>query len=62
MQVLKDAKRLGIQNIWIQPGGEDQEVIQFSKENTDLNVILGGPCLLVDGPSLLQTYRNKGRL
>lgn len=63
LQVLKDAKELGIQHIWIQPGGEDKDVINFVKDNQLNNVILGGPCILVKGPSLLQ-YRNKeeGRL
>jgi predicted CoA-binding protein len=58
LQVLKDAKKIGIQYIWIQPGGEDKEVIDYVKDNsTDLNVVLGGPCILVEGPGLL-----KGRL
>lgn len=64
LQVLQDARKLGIQNIWIQPGGEDKEVINYVKENAgDLNVILGGPCILVDGPSLLRNHRKEeGRL
>lgn len=62
--MLQDARKLGIRNIWIQPGGEDKEVINYVKENAgDLNVILGGPCILVDGPSLLRNYRKEeGRL
>ncbi|KAI8979918.1 CoA-binding protein [Pilobolus umbonatus] len=58
LQVLQTAKRLGIKHIWIQPGAEDIEVLKYAQE-AGLNVIAGGPCLLVDGPSLLQ---NKSQL
>jgi predicted CoA-binding protein len=54
LRVLEDAKSLGFKNIWIQPGGEDQKVREFANENTDIDIILGGPCILVDGPSLLK--------
>lgn len=61
LKVLQDAKQLGIKNVWIQPGGEDEKVIQFINDNKlELNVIYGGPCILVKGSSLLQNY--KGRL
>jgi predicted CoA-binding protein len=64
LQVLKDAKRIGIQYVWIQPGGEDKAVIDYVNDHkSSLYVILGGPCILVDGPSLLQNYRKEeGRL
>jgi predicted CoA-binding protein len=59
LKVLEDAKKIGIQNIWIQPGGEDEKVIAFINENKSvLNVIFGGPCILVKGSSLLQNYKN----
>lgn len=55
LQVLKDAKKISIQHVWIQPGGEDKVVYDFVKENSDsIHVVLGGPCILVDGPSLLK--------
>lgn len=64
LKVLENAKNIGIQNVWIQPGAEDEAVIQFVNNNkSSINVILGGPCILVDGPSLLQNYkREEGRL
>jgi predicted CoA-binding protein len=59
LKVLQDAKQLGIKHIWIQPGGEDEKVIDFAKANPDLGILLGGPCILVEGPGLLQS---RGRL
>ncbi|SAM05850.1 hypothetical protein [Absidia glauca] len=50
--VLKDCKRLGIDNVWLQPGAEDNSVLECAQE-LGLNVIAGGPCILVQGPSLL---------
>ncbi|KAI9027275.1 CoA-binding protein [Phycomyces nitens] len=52
LDILKKAKALGIKNIWIQPGAEDTEVIDYCKQE-NLDVIAGGPCLLVQGPALL---------
>ncbi|KAG2236456.1 CoA-binding protein [Thamnidium elegans] len=60
LKVLENAKNIGIKNIWIQPGAEDEAVIQFVNNNkSSLSVIFGGPCILVDGPSLLQNYRRE---
>lgn len=50
--VLEKAKELGIKSIWIQPGGEDKAVLDYAKAS-GLDIIAGGPCLLVDGPHLL---------
>ncbi|KAI8365184.1 CoA-binding protein [Radiomyces spectabilis] len=58
LQVLKDAEELGIQNVWIQPGAEDGEVMKFAKTSS-MNLIMGGPCILVQGPDLV---RLRGRL
>ncbi|CAO0798629.1 unnamed protein product [Mucor circinelloides] len=56
--VLEQAKKLGMKEIWIQPGAEDQKVIDFAKENeANMNIILGGPCILVKGSALLQESR-----
>lgn len=60
LQVLQDAKQLGFKYVWIQPGAEDNAVKGYVTQNSDLKVILGGPCLLVDGPSLLKS--REGRL
>ncbi|KAI8338626.1 CoA-binding protein [Chlamydoabsidia padenii] len=52
LNVLKDCKRLGIRNIWLQPGAEDKQVLQYAQD-FGLEVIAGGPCILMEGPSLL---------
>ncbi|KAG0166288.1 hypothetical protein DFQ28_007721 [Apophysomyces sp. BC1034] len=53
LHVLQQARALGIQHIWIQPGAEDQAVLDYIKDFHLEDVIVGGPCLLVEGPSLL---------
>jgi predicted CoA-binding protein len=45
-QVVQQAAALGIRHIWIQPGGESPQAIQLA-ERLGLNLIAGGPCLLV---------------
>ncbi|KAF5380361.1 hypothetical protein D9615_004730 [Tricholomella constricta] len=51
--VLKKAKELDVPALWIQPGAEDEAVLQYIKENdlTD-RVIYGGPCILVLGDGI----------
>ncbi|KAJ8655192.1 hypothetical protein O0I10_009060 [Lichtheimia ornata] len=52
LQVLKRAKELGISKLWLQPGAEDKAVLDFARD-AGLDIIAGGPCILVSGPSLL---------
>ncbi|KAI7874572.1 NAD(P)-binding protein [Lichtheimia hyalospora FSU 10163] len=52
LQVLKRAKELGISKLWLQPGAEDKAVLDYAQE-AGLDIIAGGPCILVSGPSLL---------
>ncbi|CAO3590973.1 unnamed protein product [Absidia cylindrospora] len=58
LQVLKDCQRLGISKIWLQPGAENKQVLDTAQE-LGLNIIAGGPCILVDGPSLLLRRNSK---
>ncbi|ORZ14799.1 NAD(P)-binding protein, partial [Absidia repens] len=58
LQVLKDCQRLGISKIWLQPGAENKQVLDTAQE-LDLKIIAGGPCILVDGPSLLLRRNTK---
>lgn len=44
-RVLDEALRLGIQNIWFQPGAEPERV---DTPAPGLNVIGGGACVLVE--------------
>ncbi|KAK1232344.1 hypothetical protein PQX77_004507 [Marasmius sp. AFHP31] len=51
--ILKQVKQLSIPYVWLQPGAEDAEVVQFIKENGMENaVIYGGPCVLRDGDGI----------
>lgn len=60
LSILNEAKSLGITKIWLQPGSEDQTVIEWIKnqENRE-EIIFGGDCILVLGGSMLT--KEKGR-
>lgn len=45
-KVVDEIIELGIPNVWMQPGAESDEAIDKA-EKAGLNVIAGGPCLLV---------------
>jgi len=44
--IVEEAVALGIGHIWMQPGAESESAVQSATEN-GINVISGGPCLLV---------------
>lgn len=46
-QVVEEAFLHGIKNIWMQPGAESELAIRKCKDY-GINVIAGGPCLLVE--------------
>lgn len=45
-EIVKQAIKKGIKNIWMQPGAESQAAIDNCKAH-DINIIAGGPCILV---------------
>ena len=45
-QVVEQAIQEGIKHIWMQPGAESDEAISLA-ESSGINVIAGGPCILV---------------
>ncbi len=45
-QVVREAHAAGVKHVWMQPGAESAEAIR-SAEALGMNVIAGGPCLLV---------------
>jgi predicted CoA-binding protein len=45
-RVVRDAHAAGVQHVWMQPGAESDEAIRTA-ETLGMNVIAGGPCLLV---------------
>ncbi|MFM8453887.1 MAG: CoA-binding protein [Gammaproteobacteria bacterium] len=46
-EIVKEAWAQKVQNIWMQPGAESEAAIEFCEKN-NLNVIAGGPCILVE--------------
>lgn len=56
MEILKSAKALNVPALWLQPGAEDDEVRKYVAESglTD-KVILGGPCILVEGDGIIKS-------
>jgi predicted CoA-binding protein len=45
-RVVEEAGRLGIRHVWMQPGAESEAAVRRARE-LGLNVISGGPCVLV---------------
>lgn len=45
-QVLADARAAGATQVWFQPGAEDMAAVETARTG-GMNVIAGGPCLLV---------------
>jgi predicted CoA-binding protein len=45
-QVVEQAARKGIRNIWMQPGAESVRAVAYCQEH-GINVIAGGSCILV---------------
>ncbi|HEY9792753.1 MAG TPA: CoA-binding protein [Candidatus Obscuribacterales bacterium] len=46
-QVVDDAITAGVKNIWMQPGAESDAAIKKA-EAAGINVIHGGPCILIE--------------
>jgi len=45
-KVVQQALRKGIRNVWMQPGAESDQAVEFCRAN-GMNVIADGSCLLV---------------
>ncbi len=45
-KVVQEAGRLAIKNVWMQPGAESEQALKLAHEY-GMNVISGGPCILV---------------
>ena len=45
-RIVQDAIAAGVKHLWMQPGAESQNAVDRARE-AGLNVIAGGPCLLV---------------
>ncbi|KAJ2077889.1 hypothetical protein H4R24_004855 [Coemansia sp. RSA 988] len=55
-QILRQAAAIGIGHLWFQPGSEPDRLNALATE-LGVNVIGGGPCILVHGLSLLEQAR-----
>ena len=44
--IVEQASAVGVQSIWFQPGAESEEAVERAEE-LGMNVIAGGPCILV---------------
>ena len=54
--VLEQAKALNVPALWLQPGAEDESVVNYIKENgLESKVIYGGPCILVEGDGIIKS-------
>jgi uncharacterized protein len=47
LTLVNQAIEKGIQNIWMQPGAENQTAIDHALKN-NINIIANGPCILVE--------------
>lgn len=67
IDVLKEANKIGIPSIWLQPGTWDDDVLKFAKADGAFESVVFGPggrgsagwCVLVDGEKSL---KENGRL
>lgn len=61
MDLLKEAAKLGIPSLWLQPGSFDGEVMAAAKElEGKINIIAQGRCILVEGDQALAIARQHG--
>lgn len=45
LEIVKQCKQLGISYVWLQPGAENEQVIQYCQEN-NINVVYGS-CIMM---------------
>lgn len=45
-KIVEQAGRLGIKNLWLQPGAESERAIEIARSH-GMNIIAGGPCILI---------------
>lgn len=61
--VLKEARALGIPAVWLQPGCESPEIYEWVKamqqeqQQKPMHVLMGGPCILVQGKEALDAAK-----
>ena len=53
LDVVKEAKKLGITRIWLQPGSESKEIIDYCKKNN--MKVLHNICVMIEAANFLDT-------
>ena len=62
LSILRSAKTLDIPALWLQPGAEDDAVREYVKETgLEDRVILGGPCILVEGDAIREGLKAESK-
>lgn len=62
LEVLKEARKLGVPAVWLQPGAFDDEVLKYANEEGAFEAVVAGDggrgsegwCVLVDGERALK--------
>jgi predicted CoA-binding protein len=62
ISVLKEAQKIGVPSVWLQPGTWDDDVLQFARADGNFENVVYGPggrgsegwCVLVDGERALK--------
>jgi len=58
--ILEQAKELSIPYLWLQPGAEDGDVLNYIKESgLSDRVIYGGPCILDHGDAIRSLFKHR---
>ena len=47
LSVLRECAELGLRDVWVQPGAEDEEVLQALRDG-DFEYLAQGPCIMVE--------------
>ncbi|MDH3729807.1 MAG: CoA-binding protein [Acidimicrobiia bacterium] len=47
LSVLRECAELGLRNVWVQPGAENEEVLAALRDG-DFDYHAGGPCIMVE--------------
>lgn len=45
-QIVRECHELGLRRVWMQPGAESTEAVQYCHDH-DIEVVYGGPCAMV---------------
>ncbi len=61
LDTLKEAKKIGIKRVWLQPGSFDRAVMNEAEGMGFETVIAGGRCILVEGEKGLNASKRESK-